>query len=87
MIKAIKAMYMFIIVDRFLTMEYKNSYTAWKSMDSTATDKFALDVKELEAEDVAKYHDMEDYWSQYGPIASGVFVLSTVCTCFGIMVC
>ena len=68
---------MFVIVDNFLQLEYQESYNSWKSLTYSETSKFANDVKNMEEQDVAKYQDMEDYWTTYGPIASVIFIVGS----------
>ena len=50
--RAIKEVLMYKIVDNFLEREYQESYTSWKSMSYNESNKFAMDIKQLENEDV-----------------------------------
>ena len=78
---------MYTIVDQFLQSEYKESYNTWKAMSTNYYNVFSNNIQEEEKEQVDKYYEMEEFWSQFGPISSIILVISTLSCCSTVLCC
>mgnify|MGYP006122387487 CR=1 FL=1 len=88
----VKAVAMYELVEKFLQEEYEDSYDSWvRSTENQAYDKKITDkeeiMNEIEEREAKKYKEMEDFWTQYGPISSILLILSTFFSCTAVLCC
>jgi len=76
---------MYTIVDTFLREEYKESYNTWKAMNTNSL--FSNNIKQEEKEQFEKYDEMQEFWSEFGPLSSVILVISTLSCCSTILCC
>ena len=90
--RIVKAVAMYELVEKFLQEEYEDSYDSWvRATENQAYDnKVSVNeeiMNEIEEREALKYQQMEDFWSQYGPISSILLILSTFMSCLAVLCC
>ena len=86
LIRAVRSYFMYVVVDKYLQEEYRESYTNWKLMQSSSYEHIPNEIQEDELMQADRYEDMQKYWSEFGPL-SGIILISMTISCCGTVLC